>query len=223
MWGLRGRYFLTPPSPCPRMYKSAQPFLAGKTTSYFLEDASAERSSGNSVRIPKRFRAAPHFCGGRAFVKISAAWSLVSTYSMVTSPSANTSDKHDKFTLCVLVICLSLGLYPFLTTRIVAWLSSITRSFTERWRSSSHNCKDGIPSWYKEYARDMTSLSVVDLEVEVCRLDTQAKGKNDVGPRSTRNPPEVDLAFSLSPAKSASTYSWSSRSSSLSLIEPANL
>ena len=26
MWGLRGRYFLTPPSPCPRMYKSAQPF-----------------------------------------------------------------------------------------------------------------------------------------------------------------------------------------------------
>ena len=98
-----------------------------KTTSYFLDDASAERSSGNSVRIPKRFRAAPHFCGGSAFVKISAAWSLVSTYSMVTPPSANTSDKHDKFTLCVLVMCLSLGLYPFLTTRMVAWLSSITR------------------------------------------------------------------------------------------------
>ena len=35
MWGLRGRYFLTPPSPCPRMYKSAQPFWLEKRRATF--------------------------------------------------------------------------------------------------------------------------------------------------------------------------------------------
>ena len=72
MWGLRGRYFLTPPRRAHACTKVHSHF-GWKTTSYFLEDDSAARSSGSSVRIPKRFRAAPHFCGGSAFVKISAA------------------------------------------------------------------------------------------------------------------------------------------------------
>ena len=38
------------------------------------------KSDGRSVRIPKRSRAAPHFCGGKALVNMSAAWYLVSTY-----------------------------------------------------------------------------------------------------------------------------------------------
>ena len=42
-----------------------------------------------------------------------------------------------------------------------------------------------------------------------------------MGPWSTRNPPDVDLAFALSPAKSASTYKQSSKASGGSLTTPA--
>ena len=82
-----------------------------------------------------------------------------------------------------------------LATKIVAWLSSMMGSFAERWRSSSQSCNEGRPSWYSEYAREMTSLSVVDLDVEVCLLDTQATGEKDAGPRRTRKPPDVERAL----------------------------
>ena len=99
-----------------------------------------DNSQGRSVRMPKRRKAAPHFCGGKALVNMSAAWYLVSTYWIDTLSSAKISDKHERFTLWAREMRRSLGLYPlkFFTTRIVAWLSSMTR-LTERWRSSSHS------------------------------------------------------------------------------------
>ena len=153
------------------------------------------RSKGRSVRIPKRISAAFHLCGGKAFVNISAAWSSVWMYSMRAVSSLKISARQDKLTLCVLVIWRSLGLYPFFTTKIVAWLSSYILSVMERASNSSHNCNAGRPSWYREWAKLTTSLSVVDREVDVWRLLTHARGKWEFGPESTRNPPEVERAF----------------------------
>ena len=113
-----------------------------------------------------------------------------------------------------------MGEYPFRTTRMVAWLSSSMRSVTLRPSNNSHNCKAGRPSWYKECGRDTTSDSVVERDVDVCRLLTQASGKKVLGPCSTRNPPDVDLPVRRSPAKSASTYKRSSRCSGSSSIVP---
>ena len=76
-------------------------------------------------------------------MKMSAAWSSVLMYSILAGSSLKISDRQDRFTLCVLVIWRSLGLYPFFTTRIVAWLSSWTLRVTERASNSSHNCKAG--------------------------------------------------------------------------------
>ena len=82
----------------------------------------------------KRF--APHQCGPlaastleeedagatslQALVNMSAAWSSVLMYSIRAESSLKISDRQDRFTLCVLVLWRSLGLYPFFTTRIVA-------------------------------------------------------------------------------------------------------
>ena len=93
---------------------------------------------------------------------------------------------------------------PLRTTRIVAWLSSCTCNSTVRLSSTSHKPNAGIPSEKTECAKLMTSLSVVDLEVEVCLLLSHARGKCEFGPFRTRYPPEVLLAPSFSPAKSAS-------------------
>ena len=64
---------------------------------------------------------------------------------------------------------------------------------------------------------------MVDLEVDVCRLLIHASGKKELGPVKAKEPPEVERAVDLSPAKSASTKSLSSRSSGLSWIVPTNL
>ena len=42
------------------------------------------RTAGNDWRRPSSFSALSHFCGGRAFVKMSAACAAVSTYWMDT-------------------------------------------------------------------------------------------------------------------------------------------
>eukprot|EP00973_Karenia_brevis_P047451 6587911-Karenia_brevis.AAC.1 len=50
----------------------------------------------------------------------------------------------------------------------------------------------------------MISDSVVDLLVDVCLLQSHAKGKKVLGPAKARKPPDVDRTSELSPAKSAS-------------------
>ena len=128
MWGLRGRYFSTPPSPCPHMQMRDIAIAAivhfRKIGCYPFVAPMVDKSQGRSVRMPNKLKAAPHFCGGRALVNMSAAWYLVSTYWIDTLSSAKISDKHERFTLWVREICRSFGLYPFFTTKIVAWLSS---------------------------------------------------------------------------------------------------
>ena len=52
---------------------------------------------------------------------------------------------------------------------------------------------------HKENVSETTSASVVDLDTDVCRLLSHAKGKWVFGPLRTRKPPDVDFA-SLSPA-----------------------
>ena len=64
----------------------------------------------SQYRIPRRVSAAGHLWGGKALVKISAACSSVTMYSITAVSSLNTSERHDRFTLCVRVICLSLEL-----------------------------------------------------------------------------------------------------------------
>ena len=63
----------------------------------------------------------------------------------------------------------------------------------------------GLPDG-RECANETISDSVVLLETEVWRLDTQARGKKELGPFNTSYPSEVDLASDFSPAKSA--LSW---------------
>ena len=53
---------------------------------------------------------------------------------------------------------------------------------------------------------------MVDLEVDAWRLLIHASEKKELGPVKARKPPEVERAVDLSPAKSASTNSLSSRS-----------
>ena len=71
-----------------------------------------------------------------------------------------------------------------------------------------------------QWARLITSDSVVDLEVEVCLLLSQARGKLVLGPFKTRYPPEVLRAPSFSPAKSASAKRLRYKSSGLSFTWP---
>ena len=52
------------------------------------------------------------------------------------------------------------GEKPFMTTLIVAWLSSLTRSFTGLPSRRSHSWREGKPSAYKECARLITSAYV---------------------------------------------------------------
>ena len=77
MWGLRGRYFSTPPSPCPHMQIRDIAIVAilhfRKIGCYPFVAPMVDKSQGKSVRMPKRLKAAPHFCGGRALVNMSAA------------------------------------------------------------------------------------------------------------------------------------------------------
>ena len=54
---------------------------------------------------------------------------------------------------------------------------------------------------------------MVEREVEAWRLLSHAKGTNVLGPTRAKKPPDVLLASCFSPAKSASTYKCSSRSS----------
>ena len=86
-------------------------------------------------------------------MKISATWSSVLQYSSSAESSWKTSDKPDRFILWVRVMCLSFGEYTFLTTRIVAWLSSRTLKTTLGPNRSSQSCRGGKPSWYNERAR----------------------------------------------------------------------
>ena len=58
-----------------------------------LEDGCGSRIS---VRMPKWHKALYHFCGGRAFVKMSAACSLVSMYWTVIHGSSRHSFKEDR-------------------------------------------------------------------------------------------------------------------------------
>ena len=117
-------------------------------------------------------------------MKIFAAWSS----ALRAESSWKTSHRQDKLILWVLEMCLSFGEYRFLTTRMVAWLSSRTLRTTLRPNSSSQSCRAGKPSWYNECTRDTTSDSVVDRDVEVCLLLTQANGKNVFGPYRIRTP-----------------------------------
>ena len=77
MWGLRGRYFSTPPSPCPHMQMGDIAIVAivhfRKIGCYPFVAPMVDKSQGKSVRMPNRLKAAPHFCGGRALVNMSAA------------------------------------------------------------------------------------------------------------------------------------------------------
>ncbi len=73
------------------------------------------------------------------------------------------------------------------------------------------------------FARLTTSDSVVDRLVAVCLLLDQVRGKKVLGPVRARKHPDVDLASSLSPAKSASTYSDSSSLDAGSPISPFKL
>ena len=70
--------------------------------------------------MPRRRRAGPHFCGGSAFVKISAAWSSVLQYSNLAESSWKTSERPDMFILWVLAMRRSFEGYPLRTTRMVA-------------------------------------------------------------------------------------------------------
>ena len=99
-----------------------------------------------SVRMPSKHSALNHFCGGNALVKMSAACSFVSMYLISTDGSSMHSFKELRFILCVRLMCRSLGEKPFLTTRIVAWLSSCMTRLTSRPRSLSHSCSEGSPS-----------------------------------------------------------------------------
>ena len=77
----------------------------------------------------------------------------------------------------------------------------------------NHEMEAGIASLNIPNARLTTSDSVVDLLVAVCLALAQVRGKYVFGPVRTKKTPEVDFESSLSPAKSASTKSDSSRSS----------
>ena len=76
-WVLRGRNFSTPPSPCTHreMYNShILAELIRMIGCYPFEVPNDDdNSQGRSVRMPKRRGAAPHFCGGKALVNMSAA------------------------------------------------------------------------------------------------------------------------------------------------------
>ena len=69
-------------------------------------------------------------------------------------------------------------------------------------------------------ARLMTSDSVVDQLVGVCFVLDHVNGKQVLRPVNGRKFPDVDMASSLSPAKSASAYSDNSKSSAGSPIFP---
>ena len=161
--------------------------------------------SGNS-RMPSRARAWGHFAGTSPLVKMSAACFSVSTYSRTDDVSSSKISCRDpRLTLWVLWMCLNFGENPFNTTFIVAWLSSLTLSVTGLPKRRSQSWSEGIPSANKEWARLITSDSVVDREVDVCRLETHANGKHDLGPCTIRYPPFVDFECDRSPQKSAST------------------
>ena len=78
---------------------------------------------------------------------------------------------------------------------------------TLRPRSLSHRSIAGNASLKSDVASDTTSLSVVERDVDVCRFANHMTGKKVLGPSRTRNPPLVERALPVSPAKSASTNS----------------
>ena len=154
--------------------------------------------------MPSNRMAWSHLLGGSAFVKMSADCMSVWTYSIEMRSLSSCSAMQARFTLWVRWTQRSLDEKPFLATRIVAWLSSWILGWNGRSKISSHKLSAGRASWYREYARDTISASVVDRETEVCLLDTHARGKCVCGPLKIKNPQDVDFA-SRSPAKSAST------------------
>eukprot|EP00973_Karenia_brevis_P086823 12041189-Karenia_brevis.AAC.1 len=64
------------------------------------------------------------------------------------------------------------------------------------------SCNVGEPSEKREAAMLIISASVVLLDVAVCRLHNHMSGKKEFGPSSAKNPPDVDLEWDESPAKS---------------------
>ena len=120
---------------------------------------------------------------------IQLLWGQSTYWMEIWEPSASCSEMHPRFTLWVREMCLNFGEYPFLATKIVAWLSSWMTS-SRSWRPSSSDHRDNAerPSWYSEWAKDTISDSVVLRDTDVCLLDSHAKGKNEFGPLRIRYP-----------------------------------
>lgn len=106
---------------------------------------------------------------------------------------------------------------------MIAMLSSKIRNSTLRPKIVSKRSRIGNASENEEHAKEIVSASVVDLEVQPCRLDTHAIRNHVFGLTQTKNPPDADLVEPESPEKSASTTSNCFNLSVLSLTLPHNL
>ena len=96
------------------------------------------------------------------------------------------------------------ALSPLRSILMHASLSSSTLTTMGRPSNTSHKVTPGIPSVRSAKSNATTSASGVLWETHVWRFEHEFKGKKVLGPWMHRNTPDVDLAVSTQPAKSAS-------------------
>ena len=88
---------------------------------------------------------------------------------------------------------LSFGEYPDFATRVDACLSCSNVILIGRPSNNSHRDNCGSASANKDAAIAIISDSVVDREVDDCRLQIHAMGKNEFSPAIARKAPDAEL------------------------------